>query len=869
VAASLAVVAWEQREDARRRGEDADAAFDATRGHEGDRESWTGATVEAQIKRLEAVIAAHPGTRAADRAERDLVPWKRQAAAIVAVQELVRRAEPEGGAEPPWATVVEEIEGLQRRLASDPDATVARGRVAEHLSAIRDRRDRRARLEIDALRDAVPPPAGRDATPMAALRESAALWEAKARTVAERYYGGAPSEAVTEANQVAQRFLDAAGRLERFWAAWSALGLRATAAETGDLGRAESILEAAATGARRDETLAGALASLPPAGRWTISVADQEAAARAVLGAVADRAWDAARQKASRLADALDFDGALAAIDAFARGATTKTRTAAVELRREFEARSHEAGAVMADATSVAARRYFDAYGRRDLEQVRLILQDLAAFAAARPGQDGGAAQFADGAKRLGEISERVFWSRVRSRLPAYAAAGGGLTDTRTRIGLTGITDVRIDGDDLRFSYAGGRETWTGPLAQIDPEDLIRVADMRRDGPEEALVVAAIRLSRYTIPADPAAGVRVLSDIGPLLELARRVEGTRVLLDHLARVRESLLDATRRRIDDAEAGAAQMHRTALDHLAAKRFGEAAFLLKQLVDTPRLRRTDHVTRFNAEIRQSIQLCERSVSAAGFAVRFPGARWTEFADGTAEIYWDFEDAAAASREAAAALGLKDGRAAIVSRLRPIVSRPALASRSGAELPVRLDHVISWGPSDETGSVREAPLRIPCPFQPRRRIEVTFGYRAPERPVFLGASICGAAAGVLSLEDRFGGRGVNVWGAESLVDADLAFTDERYRNSWLESHPKEAQREEATRFFSFEPGRTYRVRIVRDDRRTQIHVDGRLRMEADVKAVPGPNADQILISAFDTGELDDLRITGTPDPEWGKKR
>ncbi len=43
----------------------------------------------------------------------------------------------------------------------------------------------------------------------------------------------------------------------------------------------------------------------------------------------------------------------------------------------------------------------------------------------------------------------------------------------------------------------------------------------------------------------------------------------------------------------------------------------------------------------------------------------------------------------------------------------------------------------------------------------------------------------------------------------------------------------------------------------------------MEADVKAVPGPNADQILISAFDAGELDDLRITGTPDPEWGRKR
>ncbi len=869
VAASLGVVAWEERETARRRGADADAALDAVTGQEGDRSTWTGATVEAAIKRLEGVIAAHPGTRAADRAERDLAPWKRQAAAIVAVQELVRRAEPEAGAEPPWAAVVEEIEALQRRLASDPDASVARTRIDEHLAAIRDRRDRRARLEIDALRDAAPPAPGRDVSPMAALRDAAATWEAKARTVAERYYGGAPSEAATEANQVAQRFQDAAARLDRFWAAWNALGLRATASDPGDLARAETILDAAAAGARADASLSAALATLPPAGRWTSAVADQEAAARGVLTACADRAWDSVRQKASRLADSLDFAGALSAIDAFAGRATTRTRADAVELRQEIETRSHEAGVAMADATSVAARRFFDAYGRRDQEQLRLILSDLTTFALSRAGQDGGAGQFAEGAKRLGEISERVFWSRVRSKLPAYTAAGGGLTDTRTRIGLTGITDVRVDGDDLRFSYAGGRETWSGPLSLIDSEDLIRVAEMRRDSPEEALVVASIRVSRYTIPADPAAGVRFLSDVGPLLDLARRVEGTAVLVDHLARIREGLLAATRRQIDDAESRAAQIHATALEHVAGKRFTEASVLLRQLLETQRLRRTDYVTRLTTEIKQSIALCERSVSTAGFAGRFPGARWTELPDGTAELFWDFEDAAATSREASATLGLKDGRVAVVSRLRPDISRPALASRSGAELPVRLDHVLAWAPSDERGSVREAAVRIASPFLLRRRIEVTFGYRAPDRPVFLGASICGAAAGVLSLQDRFGGRGVNVWGAESLADADLAFSDERYHIAWIESHPKEVQREEATRFFCFEPGRVYRIRLVRDDRRTQLWVDGRLRMEADLKPVPGPNADQILIGAFDAGEIDDLRITGTPDPDFGRKR
>jgi hypothetical protein len=190
------------------------------------------------------------------------------------------------------------------------------------------------------------------------------------------------------------------------------------------------------------------------------------------------------------------------------------------------------------------------------------------------------------------------------------------------------------------------------------------------------------------------------------------------------------------------------------------------------------------------------------------------------------------------------------------------------AGAAAPVLLDHVLAWTPADEQGEPRDAPLRIDCPFLPKKAIEVSFLCRS-EHPVFLAVSVCGATAGVLSASESIqAGRGTTVWSATDLDRPDLSF-DPRTRTGWVEANPAAVRKEADTTFFQFEPGRVYRVRVVKDVLRTQLWVDGKLRCEEPVKFQPGPLQDRIVLLTHGPLDVDDLRIAGTLDTEWPRRR
>ena len=153
-------------------------------------------------------------------------------------------------------------------------------------------------------------------------------------------------------------------------------------------------------------------------------------------------------------------------------------------------------------------------------------------------------------------------------------------------------------------------------------------------------------------------------------------------------------------------------------------------------------------------------------------------------------------------------------------------------------------------------------------RTKISVSFLYHS-DSPFFFAVSIGGVTAGVLSApDDRYNGRGVWIWNAKNLDRPDKEFED-RYRNSYLAKHPEALKKEGDKRFFYFEPGRTYRVEFVKDDRKASLWVDGQLRFESEWRPTPGPLDGKITLSSFSAAEVDDLRITGILDPEWLRGR
>ena len=121
----------------------------------------------------------------------------------------------------------------------------------------------------------------------------------------------------------------------------------------------------------------------------------------------------------------------------------------------------------------------------------------------------------------------------------------------------------------------------------------------------------------------------------------------------------------------------------------------------------------------------------------------------------------------------------------------------------------------------------------------------------------------------DDREGGRGVRIWHADDLRAPDEAFGAE-HRPGFIRRHPKALRTKGRHQLFQFEPGRLYRVRFVKEERKSSLYVDGRLVLSGETRpTVSGDLAGRIQFLSYTSGEIDDLTVSGVLDPDWLRGR
>jgi hypothetical protein len=400
----------------------------------------------------------------------------------------------------------------------------------------------------------------------------------------------------------------------------------------------------------------------------------------------------------------------------------------------------------------------------------------------------------------------------------------------------------------------------------------VQYAELRPTSPDRALVLAAARLAEHRTTSDAAERLRYVEATVPLVEAAKSGAEFQPMAARLAKMAGDLADAARLEVKRAEDRARTDHERARTALDQGRYDAALAQFKRLLEFPSYSRTEYVKSRRDEIVKERDAAAIGKRTSNYAAHFPGGLFTQSADGGGELYFDFENPALASAEGRKVLGLVDGRTETVSRPCVVADRPNLAKPGASpSVPLELEHWLAWRGGTASSVPRESPVSVDCPFAMRSRISVSFLYRS-DAPLFLAVSICGVTAGVLSAEGEiYGGRGVEIWNAKDLDHPDRAFDerDERHRTAYLAKHPDLLKREGDRRFFRFEPGRTYRVELVKDERKATLYVDGVLRCEAEWRPVSGALDGKVVLLSYSAGEVDDLRITGTLDPEWLRGR
>jgi hypothetical protein len=743
-----------------------------------------------------------------------------------------------------------------------PDASVARRRLAELLADVRERRDRHARQDAETATAA--------ATALPSIAEAGVQLDAVATLLRTKYFGAEPSDLAGAAVVSGQRFRDAAASLDRAFAAYERPALKEGALARGEFRTLDTLLEATVDAARRDDRLVSLLASLPPAGSRSGAIEARRDALHAQLADASVAAWDRVRADADDRMSRRDFDGAAAALTEFSGRALDAEREAATAMRERILRLNEGADTFVKKEADETAARFFEALGRRDYAQARETIENLAPVAASARSPSNPAAEFVAGGRRLLELVDKLLWTPLRARL---AKGPPFERDLSVRSGqgylrYPGIRDAKIAERELSFTLEGG-QSWKGSIYDLALDDVVFYSGLTPSDPDRALVLAAVRLTEYVPPLDPVEGLRQLTDMAPVLDAARASPASAPTTQRVARLRDELLAKAREQVQDIEQRAEMIHKTAMIALDSGNYDAAFDGLKSLLDTKSYYRSEYVKGHRDEIAKQREAAVLGRQQANYAAHFPGARFTKAADGSGEILFDFESSAFATPEGRKLLGIVDGHTEIASRPAVVADRPDVAKPGAAAgVPLMLEHVLAWRAADETFAPRDFPVSIDCPFSMRTKIAVSFLYRS-DAPFFFSVSIGSVTAGVLSApDDRYNGRGVLIWNAKNLDRPDKEF-DDRYRNSYLARHPEALKKEGDRRFFYFEPGRTYRVEFVKDDRKASLWVDGQLRLESDWRPTPGPLDGKITLSSFGAAEVDDLRITGILDPEWLRGR
>ena len=772
--------------------------------------------------------------------------------------ELALRA---GDPDAEWPRLVVDVVQRLAEIGDLPEASVARRRLSALLADVRDRRDRHAAAEFET---------AAAAAAELPLDRAGRQFEALAETLRLKFFGEERSELIDAAKATARSFRDASSNLDAHFAeferSWAADGGSAR----GNFRALEAALDRAQAAALADVPLRSLLAALPPAGTRGGTIEARRDLLHARLTVASADAWEKIRRDAEDQRARREYDAAAATLSEFAVRALDLERDKALAVQTELERINEGADSDIRNATDETSARYFEALGRRDYARARTVLDELAAVARSARSLPNPADEFVEVGRRLLDLIERHVWNPLRTRLGKGGVLERGLSvrSGQGYIRHQGVHDVILQpqGRELTFASDSGPATKSS-LDDVALDDVIHYAGLTPADPERALALVAMRLAEHQPPQDTAEGLKQLGAAAPILDAARGATDFAPIVARLARVRDELVAAARGQIQEAEVRAEAIHRSALAALSQGRYDDAWRGFQSLLDLKSFYRSAYVKGMRDEIVKERDAASEGRQSANYGARFPGGAFSKSSDGSGELSFDFESPLMDSAETRKLLGLVEGRTQISSRPGVITDRPGLL-RPGAPggVPLVLDHALVWRPADAVAGPRNFPVSIDCPFSMRARITVSFLYRSDE-PLFLAISIGGVTAGVLSApEERYGGRGIEIWNATDLDNPDKAFdSDDRHRSSYLAKHPELLRKEGDRRFFHFEPGRTYRVEFVKDERKAWLSIDGQMRVESDWRATTGALEGKIVLLSFDAGEVDDLRITGILDPEW----
>jgi len=298
-------------------------------------------------------------------------------------------------------------------------------------------------------------------------------------------------------------------------------------------------------------------------------------------------------------------------------------------------------------------------------------------------------------------------------------------------------------------------------------------------------------------------------------------------------------------------------------------------------SPKHRNTKFVDQHVDEIERALEQVEREIkSDETTKARFRRAVW-EYLDppervgrygtrGRVTFYFDhvrsLEDFEIASGRAVP-------RELIVQL--PVLSTIVPTSHSRFDRAVEVRDVLEFKQGATTKDrLQYHPLVFESPFSAKHRIVLECRVSSPT-PVFFGISLAGACVGMLSQDEIVeGGRGVAFW-MGGLADVDRRAVFQPLRTTTVRAaidgkrNADERRRLEDTKYFRMRANRSYRIRYEKGTREAVLHVDGR---EIGRWAVDGgslPDRRRIMILAFTTTRIDELRIEGIVDPRWEKKR
>jgi len=854
VVAAIGVSSWRERED---RAQAQLAAHDdlaAILALPTARSEWDGSTVERMIVALDRHLAAHPVGPTRSEALDALGGWHRQRDGIETVKELQKRASSQ--VEPDWPRLLSDLRSARVRLSRDGQADVALRRLHSTIAEVEQARGSRARTLARMARE--------DAGTRPLLVDAAARLEAASEKLRDSLFG---VEAAPEADAIAADAADfrlAAKRLDEHFAACER-NAREAELPTADLPELERWLQRAALAAHDDDVLTSLFDELPPKGgrRHVIQERRDRDAAR-LRAASVSRMRDARRQAEARVARrehaeaevGLDAVGELLLGDE--RDQLVLVREAIAKTRRAYERELER-------TVDIAEADFLDSLSRHEYREASDTLDELEIFTADWAKADGRAEWLVEQGRHLLDLIKSRAWDVLRKRLASGRPLEHGISVDRIR--YQDVQDVTVVGDRISFSFSGGAEPITARLSDLELEDVLGYSGLPGHDADGALVAAALLIvatdedDATTAPHDAQKRMR---EVGPAIEQARQARGLQYIVEVLESRRRGIASAAATVLAGREEKAREDHDEAKRALADGRYEDARATLAKLLNPKDQPKTEYVLARHQAISAEHARSLEGSEAALYANKLPGSRLEDGGSGNATLVLDFEDA-----EAGRAFRAQSPAGDIQIRHEIAADRPGA---SGDEFPLVENHVFAWKAWDGVPEHHpsRAPFAMDIPFDPRRRIDVSFLYRS-DSPFFLQVSIGGTTVGILSAGDvREAGRGVAIWQSATLSGADAQFGD-RHRADYLARHPEVLAKEGDTRFFSFEPGRLYRVRFVKHERKAVLFVDGRRVLEDDLRPgfSAGSLAGRLLIVSHTSGEIDDLRTSGVLDADWLKAK